>query len=286
MASSKPFYNEALDLDIDTLTVAEILELGDDSLSKLGKRELSRAVRTTALAANKRLKRLKAQAKIEVTDDGRHYVEKKSARHAIAMDALNLATDDGNKPGTFGVGNKTRNQLMAELYRIKHFMGLKTSTIEGAKDARRKREKAIFGQTREEAIKETKKQYKKDYKKETGKKPTKKKVEKVLKKTKDKFATAPKKVWELYNKYQEVEHLQDEKTSSYFKGYGYEDVIEEIGEMVQESENPEDMTIDDVLTAAQKVEEEAYIKEQEEYLKEVYSDFGLSFGMSEDPFEF
>ena len=279
MASKDPFL-------VDDMTVEQILQLGDDELSKMNKRELSRAVRTTALAANKRLNRLKAQAKIEVTDEGRKYVEKKTAKHAIALDALNLVTDDGSKSGTFGVGNKNRNQLLAELYRIKNFMGLKTSTIKGATDTRRKREKAIFGQTREEAIKEAKKQYKKDYKKETGKKPTKKKIEKVIRKTRNKFAGTPKKVWELYNKYQEVEHLQDDKTSSYFKGYGYEDVIEEIGEMVQESENPEEMTIDDVITQAQKVEEEAYIKEQEEYLKAIDSDFGLTLEMSQDPFEF
>ena len=71
-----------------------------------------------------------------------------------------------------------------------------------------------------------------------------------------------------------------------FNGYGYEDVIEAIGEMVQESENPEKMTIDDVITQAQKVEEEAYIKEQEEYLKAIDSDFGLTLEMNQDPFEF
>ena len=286
MASSKPFYNADLDIDIDALTVGELLSLGDDKLSKLNKRELSRAVRTTALAANKRLNRLKAQAKIQVTDTGKRYVEKKSAKHAIALDALNSATKNGEIAGTFGVGDKNRNQLLSELYRIRHFMNLKTSTIKQATDIRKKREKALFGQTREEAMKEAKKQYKKDYKKETGKKPTKKKTEKVIKKTKEKFMNRAAKVNELYNKYQEVEHLQDEKTSSYFKGYGYEEVMEEIGEMVIESDNPEEMTIDDVLTQAQKAEEEAYIKEQDEYLKNIYSDWGLTIESSQDPFEF
>ena len=48
---AEPFYT-------DGMSVSQILALGDDVLSKLDRRELSRALRTVALAANKRLDRL------------------------------------------------------------------------------------------------------------------------------------------------------------------------------------------------------------------------------------
>ena len=82
MASSKKFFT-------DDMTAEEIINLGDDILSKLDKRDLQRAVRTTALVANKRLKRLKAQAKHEGGFKDSKYVEKVSAKHKIALDALN-----------------------------------------------------------------------------------------------------------------------------------------------------------------------------------------------------
>ena len=270
MASSKPFF-------VDGMTVEQILNLGDDILNKLDTRELSRAVRTTALAANKRLNRLKAQAKKQ----GGKYIEKKSAKHSIAMDALNSVTNNGTTVGTFGAGGKNRNDLRAELARIKHFMDLKTSTLKGAEQVRKAREKRVFGKTREEAKKKAKKEYEKGYKKATGKKPTKKKVKKVLDKIEEDYKNKPSEVWDIYNKYQEREHLQDKSTSSYFKGYGYEDIIEEIGEMVMNDEPEEN-----ILQRAMEMEEEAYIKEEDEYLKEIDSSWGLSIDMSDDPFEF
>ena len=47
----------------DKMTVDQILDLGDEILSSLKERDMSRALRTVALAANKRIKRLLKYAK-------------------------------------------------------------------------------------------------------------------------------------------------------------------------------------------------------------------------------
>ena len=113
MSSSKPFY-------VDGLTVQEILNLGDDILSRLDTRELSRALRTVSLAANKRIKRLEQYA----------YKRGKKAKY-----------------------KKNRNEIYQELARARRFMNAKTSTVKGAKQVRQERERALFGKTREEMTK-------------------------------------------------------------------------------------------------------------------------------------
>ena len=40
---------------VEGMTVQEIINLGDDVISKMNQRDLSRALRTVSLAANKRL---------------------------------------------------------------------------------------------------------------------------------------------------------------------------------------------------------------------------------------
>lgn len=138
----------------DGMTVAEILALGDDILSKMSKRDLSRALRTVSLAANKRIDRLEKQA---VKRKG-GYVERKSGK-GISTAALNAVTNDGKTTGKFKVGNKSRNQMYSEFARAREFMGMKSSTVKGAVAVRKGMEERAFGKTREEAAKgKTKKQ--------------------------------------------------------------------------------------------------------------------------------
>lgn len=140
----------------DGMTVAEILALGDDILSKMSKRDLSRALRTVSLAANKRIDRLEKQA---VKRKG-GYVERKSGK-GISTAALNAVTNDGKTTGKFKVGNKSRNQMYSEFARAREFMGMKSSTVKGAVAVRKGMEERAFGKTREEAAKgKTKKQQK------------------------------------------------------------------------------------------------------------------------------
>ena len=142
----------------DNMTVNEILNLTPDVISKMNTRDISRALRTVSLAANKRINRLLKQTK--KTKDG--YVLKKSAKHNIAVDALNALTSDGTKKPKFGVKQaKTRNEMIEQLGEARRFMQMRTSTLKGAKEVRKEREKRLFGKTTEQAIRgKTKKQQK------------------------------------------------------------------------------------------------------------------------------
>lgn len=132
----------------DDMTVNEILNLDYQQLHSLNERDVSRALRTVALAANKRLTRLQKQAK--KTKEG--YVPKKSAAHNIAVDALNAVTNDGKNKVKFGVKQaKNRNEMLKQINEIRKFMNMKTSTVKGAVSVRKEREKRLFGKTREQA---------------------------------------------------------------------------------------------------------------------------------------
>lgn len=138
MASKQSFF-------VDNMTVQDILNLGDDVLSKLNKRELSRALRTVALAANKRIKRLQQYT---YKKNGK-IIEKKNSP-GIDTSAIAQVLKNGGK---FGVGNKNRNEIYQELARARDFMKRKASTVKGAVEIRKKKEKAAFGATREELTK-------------------------------------------------------------------------------------------------------------------------------------
>lgn len=145
MASKKPFA-------VEGMTVKQILSMDPVSLSSLNTREMSRALRTVSLAANKRVERLRSQAKYSKEAHG--YIAKKSAKHNIALDALNAVTKDGMiKGNVFGVGKaNTRNKMLEQLADIRQFMDAKTSTIAGAKQVRQNRERKLWGNTTEEAV--------------------------------------------------------------------------------------------------------------------------------------
>lgn len=138
---AQPFYT-------DGMTVAEILALGDDVLSKMNKRDLSHALRTVSLAANKRIARLEKQA---VKRKG-GYVEKRGGK-GIYTGALNAATDNGKRKQKFGVGTKSRNQMYSEFAKVREFMAMESSTVKGAVKVRKEMEVRAFGKTRELASK-------------------------------------------------------------------------------------------------------------------------------------
>ena len=133
MASNKPFYT-------DGMTVSQILALGDDVLSKLDRRELSRALRTVALAANKRIDRLT------------QYAYRRHGKYVEKLDGPGLDLNLLNHYGKtrFGVGDKNRNEIYQEFARVRSFMSSKGSTVRGSINIRRAKEKALFGKTREE----------------------------------------------------------------------------------------------------------------------------------------
>ena len=130
------------------MTANEILNLGDEELGRMSQRELSHALRTISLVANKRITRLEKN------------VEKD--KYKIAQDALNQVKKSG---GRFSVGTKNRNQMQKEMARARQFMRMKTSKVTGAVETRRKREVQLYGKTHEQAIKEQKRKDKKKNKK-------------------------------------------------------------------------------------------------------------------------
>lgn len=135
---------------VDNMTVNEILNMDYQTLHKLNERDISRALRTVSLAANKRVNRLLKQAR--KTKDG--YVPKQSAKYNIAVDALNAVTNDGKKKIKFGVKQaKNRNEMIEQINTIRKFMSMKTSTVTGAVKVRKERETRLFGKTREQASK-------------------------------------------------------------------------------------------------------------------------------------
>lgn len=167
----------------DNMTVEDILVIDPAEMARLNAREISRALRTVALAANKRVNRLLKYAK--KTKHG--YVPKPSGGKSIAVDALNWVTSDGTAPAKFGVRSAgTRNQMIAQIGKIRQFMNMKTSTVTGAVKVRKAREKNIFGETREEASKgQSKRQKQKTYKN---------------------FQEMYGFVWSAYHKYRELQH--------------------------------------------------------------------------------
>lgn len=114
----------------DNMTVNDILNMSWQELHSLDTRDMSRALRTVSLAANKRINRLMKQVK--KTKEG--YVPKQSAKHNIAVDAINAVTQDGKKKIKWGVKEaSTRNEMIEQINDIRKFMNMKTSTISGAK---------------------------------------------------------------------------------------------------------------------------------------------------------
>ena len=150
MANKIGFYTDGMTLD-------ELITMGPEELSSLTERDMSHALRQLSLAANKRIDRLLKH----LEKQGDVFVEKKNATRAIAPDALNYLNDMYKKQHDtekgqierFGVGNKDRNKMYAEVMRAQKFLSIKSSTIAGATEVRKNRERTATGMTREEYVK-------------------------------------------------------------------------------------------------------------------------------------
>lgn len=231
----------------DNMTVNEILNLSNEQISKLNERDVSRALRTVSLAANKRIQRLMQQAR--KTKDG--YVPKKSAKRNIAVDALNAVTNDGKTKVKFGVKSApTRNKMIEQIGEIRRFMNMQTSTVSGAVKVRKEREKRLFGKTAEQA----------------GRGKTKKEKKEIEKKFSQKVSEA----YALFRKYLEYEGLPN---SPYMKFAGSDTILNLIGKKIINGDSEEE-----TLQAAINEAEAQYIKEQEEWTEATGGDFWEYFG--------
>lgn len=229
---AKKFFTEGM-------TVKDILSMDPRELMKLDQREISRALRTVSLAANKRIARLKQYAKKTPTG-----YAPKGADTQIATDALNWVTKNGKIRTKFGVKSAgTRNQMLKQISTIKQFMGMKSSTVTGATALRREREKKLFGKTREQAGRgQSKRQKQKTY---------------------AHFQQMNTKVWELYYKFMELYGLDPHSVWE-----GSDEVLEIIGHSVVDGKSDEEI----ITEALQKVMRE-YESQQDEYNSIFGSDF-------------
>ena len=231
----------------DNMTVNEILNLSNEQIAKLNERDVSRALRTVSLAANKRIQRLMQQAR--KTKDG--YVPKKSAKRNIAVDALNAVTNDGKTKVKFGVKSApTRNKMIEQIGEIRRFMNMQTSTVSGAVKVRKEREKRLVGKTAEQA----------------GRGKTKKEKKEIEKKFSQKVSEA----YALFRKYLEYEGLPN---SPYMKFAGSDTILNLIGKKIINGDSEEE-----TLQAAINEAEAQYIKEQEEWTEATGGDFWEYFG--------
>lgn len=226
----------------DNMTVNEILNMSSYELSKLNERDISRALRTVSLAANKRIARLTAQSRKTAAG----YVPKKSAKHNIAVDALNAVTNDGKNKIKFGVKSApTRNKMIEQIGEIRRFMNMQTSTVSGAVKVRKEREKRVFGKTAEQA----------------GRGKTKKEKKAIEKK----FSQKMSEVYSTFRKYLEHEGIPN---SPYMKFAGSESILNLIGKTIINDGDSEE-----ALTAAIAKAEEIYLEEQQEMEDAIGGDF-------------
>lgn len=237
--SKKPFY-------VEGMTVEQILSMNPREMMKLDTREISRALRTVSLAANKRINRLKQYAKKSTTG----YVPK-GVKTQIATDSLNWVTKNGKVKIPFGVKSAgTRNKMLQQISTIKQFMSMKSSTVTGATQLRKQREKKLFGKTREQAGRgQNKKQKQQTY---------------------NKFHEMNARVWELYYKFMELEGMDPHSVWA-----GSDEILEIIGHGVAEGKSEED-----IITEALNKVKEAYEESQEEYNK-IFGDDWKDFGSFE-----
>ena len=231
---------------VEGMTVSDILSMNPKEMSKLNTREISRALRTVALAANKRVNRLKQYAKKTSTG----YVPK-GVKTQISTDALNWVTKNGKIKGPFGVKSAgTRNKMLQQISTIKQFMGMKSSTVSGATALRKEREKKLFGKTREQAGRgQTKRQKAATYKH---------------------YQEMNARVWDLYYKFMELAGMDPHAVWS-----GSDEILEIVGHGVAEGKSDENI----VSEALSRVKE-AYEESQEEY-NQIFGDDWDNFGSFE-----
>ena len=208
MASKQPFLTDGMIVD-------EILSLSSDEIRHMNKREISHALRTVALAANKRMNRLLKQSTKKRTGEydkktGRalfHWEEKKGAKYKIATDAINYITDDGRQSTKFGVGNKSRDEMIKEFGRVREFMNLETSTLKGAVNVRKAREKRILNQTREQYVNRELRKYKRDFQKRTKRLPSERQLKIMRNKLASDFESMSSLAWHYFRTFLESEGL-------------------------------------------------------------------------------
>ena len=135
------------------MKLSDLTNKTPDEINRMSAKQLSDAVAYMARQANKRVENLKKHGyKAPVYDEsgakiGTKWVNKKTSPGLDFNAIQNL-----NK--SFGHVNQFTNigQLRAEYIRVKGFLNAKSSTVAGAVELRKKKERALFGATRGELV--------------------------------------------------------------------------------------------------------------------------------------
>lgn len=229
---------------VDNMTVDQILSMDPSQMAKLNKRDISRALRTVSLAANKRMQKLEQYAK--KTKHG--YIPNPKGGKSIAVDALNWVSSDGTTKPKFGVRlADNRNQMIAQIGRVRQFMNMKTSTVTGAVNVRKAREKNLFGKTREQMAR--------------GKSPKQKQA--IYKNMQQMYDT----IWSAYHKYRE---LKGQDPHAY-----YEDsmaVLSLLGQNITSGLSEDEAVRNTIREMEEQYEEQQH--EFEDLIGDDFTDFG------------
>ena len=268
--------------NIDTfgMTVDELLSLDQAAINSLDERNLSHAVRTLALAANKRVNRLQQYAQKNKRDG--KYVEK-AGGPGVDFTALYAASERKKVEGSrdyeygkirkFGMGrskitSEKTQDYKDEFTRAANFLRAKSTTVKGAIELRKQKEIALFGETREQAAK---RQIKKGM--------TKKQRQKIRREIQKNFSDLTKDVYSEYNKFKEEEQLegyydyQRGKRNLRSLGEKMREKQPRLKDLIDQGVNPEDAKEQIASEARQAVSEEntdVYEEKERQEQKELH----------------
>lgn len=174
------------------MTLQDLVNKSADDVNRMTAEQLTAAIQKMSQAANKRVERLQSYGyKKPVFNEsgekiGTKWVNTKKSPGLDFNAIQNLERPFGHVASNYNIG-----RLRSEYFRVQGFLKAKSSTIAGAKELRRQKERELFGETREMKL------YKEG--KKRGKPLTKKEREYVITNM-DEFMTS---VYENYHKWRE-----------------------------------------------------------------------------------
>ena len=226
----QPFY-------VEGMTTKEILEITPEVLEAMSERDVSRALRTVALAANKRIKRLVKAVKEErpIAQDALRWAIENNSGKSISGKLSSSKTL--SEVPVFGVKQAVNKSAMVNQIRtIRQLWNIKESTVSGALTVKQRRERMLFGATRQELAAGMSKKDRANFYKRLNRRYD--------------------KTWEFYKKYQE---LQGRDPHSLIEGSA--EVLNSIGSKVLSGEKNET----EIMKEALKAETSIYEDQQAEY---------------------
>lgn len=179
------------------MTIQDLINKSADEVNRMTAEQLTKAIAQMSRAANKRVERLQSYGyKKPVYNDegekiGTKWVNKKNSPGLDFNAIQNLSRPFGHVTEY----NASLGRLRSEYFRVQGFLKADSSTIEGAKQLRRQKERELFGETREMQIYNINRGRKKK-----GEKPLTKKERQFVISNMDEFMTS---VYENYHKWRE-----------------------------------------------------------------------------------